>query len=257
MDEARTLEALFSDEDELDIEALMTVAAAGEGGAPLSDAEIESLMREQFGLPTLDVESAIRSAEAARSAPRPSNDDCDDYDEDEWEIVKVLRRYCQDAIAPATTEKRRATCVEWSFVRGVEDPRSGVSFHLACQMLKTRPWVVQALIQHFWFTRGTAIAPLPFMADELPEAVEHEATMHGWYEGAKIAKRVWMAPGAVALDVRQSIDLTAKEFDRALERLVEEGIIGVRMNHLHVTSRPATFRRARQAVSWSNSFVGD
>jgi len=257
MNEALTLEMLFADDDDLDLEALVTVASGSGDSGPLSAAEIEAVMREQFGLPALNVEEMIRVAEASRAAPRPSDADSDDYDEDEWEIVKVLRRYCQDAIAPATLPKRRAACIEWMFVRGTEDRRSGVSFHLACQMLKSRHWVVQALVQHFWFVRGITPDKLPFMADELPEALEHEALLHGWYTAGKITKHAWLRPGIASPDLRAAIDADAAEYDRALGRLIEEGLVGSRLNRLHVTARPISFRRARQAVSWSNSFVGE
>lgn len=256
MDEPQTLAALFGDEDDIDLEALSTIAEGGADGQ-LTDDEIEAFMREQWGLPALDVEQTIKTIEAGRSAPRPSDEDSEDFSDEEWTIIQTLRRYCQDAISTTTKPARLQKSVEWIFVRDTQEPKYGVSFHLACQMLRSRHWVIQALIQHFWFIRGTTIEPLPFMADELPEAIEQEAIVHGWDTGREIARLVWMAPGVLEPEVRRRVDADPDEFTRALSALVEAGVVGSRMGCLHVSGRPASFRRSTQGVSWSNSFVGE
>lgn len=256
MDEPQTLAALFGDEDDLDLEALSTIAEGGPDGQ-LTDREIEAFMREQWGLPALDAEQAIRTIEAGRASPRPSDEDSDEYSDEEWMIVQTLRRYCQDAISPATKPARLKMCVEWIFVRDTQEPRHGVSFHLACQMLRSRHWVIQALIQHFWFIRGIPVEPLPFMADELPEAVEQEAVMYGWDTGREIARLTWRVPGILESDMRGRVGIDPDEFTRGLSALLDAGVIGSRMGCLHVSARPASFRRSRQGVSWSNSFVGE
>lgn len=113
------------------------------------------------------------------------------------------------------------------------------------------------MVQHFWFIRGITVEPLPFMADELPEALEQEAIMYGWEVGREIARITWRAPGILEPDVRSQVNFDADEFTRGLAALLEVGVVSSRMGCLHVSARPASFRRARQAVSWSNSFVGD
>ena len=256
MDEPQTLAALFGDEDDIDLEALSTIAEGGADGQ-LTDDEIEAFMREQWGLPALDAEQAIKTIEAGRASPRPSDEDSDEFSDEEWTIVQTLRRYCQDAISPATKPDRLKKSVEWIFVRDTQEPKYGVSFHLACQMLRSRHWVIQALIQHFWFIRGLAVPPLPFMADELPEALEQEAIMHGWEVGREIARLAWRAPGILEPAAHKQIAVDAEEFSRGLSGLLESGVIGSRMGCLHVSARPASFRRSGQGVSWSNSFVGE
>lgn len=256
MDEPQTLAALFGDEDDIDLEALSTLAESGADGQLTND-EIEAFMREQWGLPALDAEQTIKSIEAGRSAARPSDEDSDDFSEEEWTIVQTLRRYCQDVISPATKPARLRTGVEWIFVRDTQEPKYGVSFHLACQMLRSRYWVIQALIQHFWYIRGIPVDPLPFMADELPEAIEHEAIIHGWDTGREIARIVWKQPGVLEPAVREQVNVDPDEFTRGLAALIGTGVIGSRMGSLHVSARPASFRRTGQGVSWSNSFVGD
>lgn len=257
MDESQTLTALFGDEDDLDFEGLSAIAEGGPDGQQLSDSEIEAFMREQWGLPALDVEQTIRSIEAGSSAPRPSDADSDEYSDEEWKIVQTMRRYCQDAISPATKPARLRKCVEWIFVRETEDPRNGVSFHLACQMLRSRHWVIQALIQHFWFIRGIQVEPLPFMADELPEAIEQEALLHGWDTSMEIARLAWREPGIHEPTMRERLGVDPDEFTRGLSVLLEVGVIGSKMGALYVSARPVSFRRTRQGVSWSNSFVGE
>lgn len=256
MDEPQTLAALFGDEDDIDLEALSTIA---EGGADsqLSDNEIEAFMREQWGLPSLDAEQAIRTIEAGRASPRPSDEDSDEFSDEEWTIVQTLRRYCQDAISPGTKPARRKKCVEWIFVRDTQEPKHGISFHLACQMLRSRHWVIQALIQHLWFIRGISVEPLPFMADELPEALEQEAILYGWDTGRDIARLAWKEPGILEPALHDRLGIDSDEFTRGLSAVLEVGVIGSRMGCLHVSARPASFRRTRQAVSWSNSFVGE
>lgn len=256
MDEPQTLAALFGDEDDIDLEALSTLVEGGADGH-LTDNEIEAFMREQWGLPALDAEQAIKTIEAGRAAPRPSDEDSDDFSEEEWTIVQTLRRYCQDAISPATKPAKLKKSVEWIFVRDTQEPKHGVSFHLACQMLRSRHWVIQALIQHFWFIRGILVEPLPFMADELPEAIEQESIIYGWDTGREIARIVWNQPGILEPAARKQVAADPDEFTRGLSALLEAGIIGSRMGCLHVSARPASFRRSGQGVSWSNSFVGE
>jgi len=254
--EASALVALFGDEEDIDLAALHAVAAQPDSGA-LTDAEIEALLREQWGLPTIDVEGALRAATAGQVSVRPDDDERDDYTDEEWTVVTTLRKLCLDAISASTPRKRLAKAVEFCFVRGTEEPRYGVSFHLACEMLKARPWVVQALIQHFWFLRGIEPGPLPFMADPLPEALHSEAILHGWEAGLRIAAAAWMHPGVLETDLRQQVRVGDDDYERSLGALCNAGIVSLRMGRAYLTSRPASFRRARQTVSWSRSFIGD
>lgn len=254
MPEADTLLALFGDEDDFDLGALGELV---QQGTPPSDADIEALMREQWGLPALDTTGALKAAEAGRVSVRPDDSDQDDYSEEEWIIVRTMRKLCIEAISPATPAKRRARAVQWLFVRGTEETRHGVSFHLACDMLRSRHWVIQALIQHFWFLRGITPGALPFLADPLPDSLQSEAILHGWEPGLRIAMQTWAHPGIPDAELRRSVDAEPDEYDRSMLALAAAGVIGTRLGSLYLTSRPATFRRARQAVSWSNSFLGE
>lgn len=252
MDESAAIAAIFGDED-LDLESLAALAEASVNESP---AVLEALMREHLSLPELDVEGAIRSAEAGRVAARPTDRDADDFTDEEWVVVRAMRKFCLDAISPATPARRLSACVEWIFVRGTED-KSGVSFHLACEMLYARPWVIQCLVQHFWFSRGLSPGTLPFLADTLPEAVEHEALLHGWEGGGMIARAVWSRPGMLTTDLQDAIAAPHGDVATALDAVLGAGILSVRLGRLHVTTRHETFRQTRQPVSWSNSLIGE
>lgn len=253
--EADTLAALFGEEEDFDLSSLAAMSES-EGDEPLTDAELEAMMREQWGLAPLDVSGAMRSAEAGRVTARPDDSDQDDFTEEEWTIVKTMRKFCLDAIAISTPAKRRAKSIEWLFVRGVEDPRNGVSFHLSCQAFRCRPWVIQALIQHFWYLRDIVPPVLPFLADPLPDSLQSEAILHGWEDGMRIAATSWMRPGAVDPVLREAVGIDSGSYGRSMDALVEAGVIGLRLGRVYVTSRPASFRRTGQSVSWSNSFLG-
>lgn len=256
MDEAETLLALFGDEDDLDLDALNAVAEATREGRPLGDDEIESLLRAEWGLPAVDVSSAMGDVARGRSI-HTDEGDADDFTDEEWIIVQAMHAKCQDAIRAKTPDKRLAAAVEWLFVRGTED-RKGVSFHLACAALKSRPWVIQALVQHFWFLRGVTLPQgLPFMADPLPEALQSEAILRGWEAGMMLMATAWRKPAILIPDLRRECERVGDDFDRALEALLEAGLLGNRMGGIHVISRPATFRRSGSGISWSRSFLGD
>lgn len=256
MDEAGTLLSLFGDEDDFDLGGLGLLAQQP-ADQPMTDAEIEALMREHLGLPSIDTASAIRAAESGKVAVRPSDSDQDDFTDEEWVIVKTMRKLCLEAITPAASPRARSRSVEWLFVRGTEESRHGVSFHLACEMLRSRYWVIQALIQHFWFLRGILPGQLPFLADPLPESIQSEAILHGWSVGMEIVTAAWSRPGVMDAELRRILEIPQGDYERSLEALIEAGVIGTRLGQVYVTSRPATFRRSRQAVSWSNSFLGE
>lgn len=256
MDEAGTLLSLFGDEDDFDLGGLGLLAQQS-ADQPMTDAEIEALMREHLGLPSIDTAGAIRAAEAGKIAVRPSDGDEDDFSEEEWAIVKTMRKLCLDAISPGTSPRARARSVEWLFVRGTEEGRHGVSFHLACEMLRSRFWVIQALIQHFWCLRGILPGQLPFLADPVPESIQSEAILHGWDAGMQIVAAAWSRPGVLDSELVRILGIPQVDYEQSLTALVEAGVVGLRMGQVYVTSRPATFRRSRQAVSWSNSFLGE
>lgn len=256
MDETQALTALFGDEDDFVLAALVA-ADETEDGRPLSDAEIESLMREQWGLAPLDVSSAMREMTAGRGGVTPDDGESDDFSDEEWLIVQAMRKKCLDAIRADTPASRFQKAVNWLFVRNTEDSK-GVSFHLACQALRSRYWVIQALIQHFWYLRGiTPPQGLPFMADKLPEALESEAILHGWDAGLQIATAVWGRPGVTSVQLRPHVKVDDESYARSFDALIEAGVIGNRTGALYVTSRPATFRRSGSGVSWSRSFIGE
>lgn len=248
------LETLFGDEDDLDLGALVSlVEAPGEG---LDDDAIEALMREQWGLPVIDAEQAIKATEA-NHAVRPDNRDEDDFTDEEWVIVQTMRKICLNAIDRDAPVRRRRAAVEWLYVNGTEEPKHGVSFHLACDMLRSRHWVIQALVQHFWFLRSITPGPLPFLADALPEALEGEAIMTAWEPGMQIMAHLWRRPGTPLGEIAALVDLSQPEFEATAHRLVEVGLIGMSMGRAYVASRPATFRRTGQKVSWSRSLIGE
>lgn len=245
--------------DDAALEAILSMASARveRGEDAPSDEDVERLMREQWGLPVVDVAAAARST--LDTAVYPDDQDADDYTDEEWLIVKTMRKLCLDVISRETPIRRRKFALEWTFVRGVEEPRYGVDFHLACDMLKARHWVIQALVQHFWYLRCIEPEPLPFLADPLPEAIEGEAILHAWDEGIEIMRRLWMLPGRAPAELRFATpNLSPEAFDRGFDRLADAGLIGLSAaGKAYVISRPVTFRARARKTSWSRSFLGD
>lgn len=251
------LQTLFGSEGDDDLASLLQVVSAGEKPTLPADEDLEALMRETWGLQSLDVSKEIR--QASNISVRPDDRDEDDYSEEEWLVVTTMRKLCLEAITRTTPARRRKRAIEWLFINGTEEPRNSISFHLACDLLKARPWVIQALIQHFWYLRGIEPEPLPFLADILPDAILSEAGVHAWEPGMRIASNLWQRPGSTIQELRDvTIELSSAEFDTAASLLVEHGIIGVSVaGKAYVISRPATFRHTGQKVSWSRSFIGE
>lgn len=250
------LSSLFGDEDDFDLSFFSAVAKSGAGG-DTTDADIEAMMREQWGLPAVSIDREIASIESGRAVV-PDDQDEDDYTEDEWLIVRTMRQFCLDAIHRGTTAARRKRAITWLFVRGTKEQRYDSEFHLACDMLKARPWVVQALIQHLWFQREISPGTIPFLADPLPEALQSEAIMRAWEPGMQIMSVLWRWPGMPLHAMRDLVpELSDSVYDQALASLCDSGLIGTVHGHGYVTSRPATFRRTRGNVSWARSFIGE
>lgn len=255
--EADLLTSLFGDESDLDLDTLAAMAGATEDG-PLDDVQLEALMREHLGLPMLDGQSAVREVESPRASIRPDDQDADDYTDEEWIIVTSMRKLCLDAIGRDTPAKRRDAAIEWLFVRGTEEPKHGISFHLACDMLHARPWVIQALVQHLWCQRGIALAALPFMADPLPEALQSEAILRAWETGLEILVQVWPRPGVPLAHLRADMASTPDDvFDKAMAALGDAGLVGVNLGRVYVQSRPSHLRRSGAGITWSRSFIGE
>lgn len=255
---AALIASLFEGEEGLDDTFLAVLAGAGaEDRPPSSDEELEALMREQWGLPQINAEAEIARVEGGQSV-RPDDRDEDDYTDEEWCVVRVLRKYCLDAVQMTTPHRQRKKAVQWIFARGEQDARHGIEFHLACDMLRARPWVIHALIQHLWFLRGIRVEALPLMSDPLPEALQSEAILRAWNEGMLIVDSLWRRPGIAIEALRNMVpEVSDADYDRALDQLIHGGIVGLNNGAAFVTSRPATFRRKRGNVSWARSFVGD
>lgn len=257
-DGERLISCLFGEETDLGDDFLAALLSGTDTAPPpTTDEEIEALMREQWGLPTINAAAEIARIESGTSI-RPDDRDADDFSDEEWCVVRTMRKFCLDAISVGTPPKRRQKAVEWVFAHGVQEPRYGIEFHLACDMLRTRPWVIHALTQHLWFLRGIQIGALPLMADPLPDALQSEAILRAWNEGLLIVDSLWRRPGLPVSGLRMLVqDVDDAAYDRALERLIESGLVGLNNGLAYVTSRPATFRRQRGNVSWSRSFVGE
>lgn len=256
IDESSAIQIIF--DDDLDIEVMQTLVRGKAAKSADEVQELESLMREHWGLPTVDVSSQLDRIRVGTAKVVPSDDDEEDFSEDEWRLILAIRKICLSSIEAGTPLSTMAKNMEWMFVRGTEEPKTGVSFHLACQMLRARPWVVQALVQHIWFARNILPPAMPFLADPLPEALQSEAILYGWGEGASILAALWMRPGIYSNELQQSVlQMNSKPYETALASLIERGLIGNKLGRLYCISRPVEFRRTGQQVSWSASFIGD
>lgn len=260
MDESAILQALFESDDELDLDAgiMRALAEADAGSTTITDAEIERQMREHLGLSKLDVSGTLSAAPNAGVAiVRPSDDDRDDYNEYEWKIVLSMRNHCMRAIRPETSHKARHAALRWLFVRGEEDSQ-GIAFHLACEALQARPWVIQALIHHYFAIRDIHLeGGLPQGSDELPDALESEAMFHGWLAGIEVAKALWRLPGLLESELVAMTSLDDDGCHRALACLIDAGLASMRVSRAYLTSRPGAIRGSGSGLSWSRSFLGD
>jgi len=226
------------------------------GPSGMSDQALEALFREQWGLPPLD-ESGPEPPTREQVLIQANDRNEDDFTEDEWDMVKVLRTMCRQATQQQSSRRKRRAAVEWLFVHGTNDPKHRWTFHLMCVALRARPWVIQTMVQHVWFRKALVPDPLPFLADPLPEALKSEAILCAWDAGETVLSQIWSQPGAVLTGLRQHTILTERAFDRAAGTLLQAGLLGQCMDRVWVSSRSANFIRPGQRVSWSRSFPGD
>jgi len=224
------------------------------GASGMSDEALEALLRDQWGLPEAEVDDDIPTE---RMLIQCSDKDEDDFTVEEWAMIRIMRAMCQAAAhkKPPSLRKRRKS-VEWLFVNGTLEPTRGWSFHLMCDALRARPWVIQTMIQHLWFRRGAVPEPLPFLADLLPDTLQSEAIMCAWEPGASLLHQVWKQPGG-RLEVFRRHTPFPSTFDRDVEALSQAGLLGLSADRAWVSSRSASFIRPGQRVSWSRSFIGD
>lgn len=252
--EARAVVALF-DEDDGDLTPLLGLLNASQSAAPSEEAELEALMREHFGLARVDLDK--ESAQFARSPERLNEAaEADDYTDEEWVIVSGIRNHCRRAIRTGTSDRQRLKEVRWLFIRGEEDDK-GLSFHLACEALSVRPFVVQTMVQHYWGMRQIVVPQFPFLADPLPDPLLTECLYHAGTCGGQIGGAIWSEPGVTLPDLKRRIEghggATQAEFDAALVDLQEAGLIQVALGRAHFISRRSASNRSRRQ-SWSRTF---
>lgn len=264
--EASALLSIFEGEDDLDLSLLMSIAKGDaqpaasppESDESLSPEELEDLMRSHFGLPRLDVKDALRAADQGNPHIREQERAEDDFSEEEWIIVRALRRHVRRVIQPAIADKSRNDEIRWCFMRGTSD-KQGVSFHLACQSLRARPFVVQTLLQHYWHQRAIVVGkPFEFLYDPLPDPLQTEALYFAGTEGLTIASRVWSHPSIHTIDLARFATQSMPEarYLQVVGALEESGLICGKLDRWYVTSRKPAFRKFRRQ-SWSASFVSD
>ncbi len=262
--EQTTLAVLFDDED--DGESLLSLLRqAGEeipNDAELSDDEIEGLMREHFGIGNhIDLAREAAHHESTSGRIEEVKHVEDDFTDEEWMIVTGLKAHCRRIVQPSISPKTLKKEVQWAFVRNTEDDK-GLSFHLACEALGARPFVVQTLIQHYWGLRDITIEPLPFLADPLPDPLYTESLFHAGTAGGELAKVIWGAPGQrISTSFEQVLQKhglasTQEELEQALRDLENAGLVKLTLGSAHFISRHPAFRRFRR-VSWARTFLLD
>lgn len=262
--EQNTLALLFDDEDDGEsLIGLLAQATGAQSDSPseaLSDDELEQLMREHFGIANhIDLAREAAALEAGSGRIEEVKHVEDDFTDEDWQIVRGLQRHCRRIVKTDTPPKALQRHVKWMFVNGTKDD-SGLSFHLACQALQTRPFVVQALVQHYWGLRDVRIGQLPFEADILPDPLYTECLMHAGIEGGDIGKRIWDSPGAPILEVMRRASnngaVPQKHLEQAVADLQENGLILVNLGISHFIARRPAFRKFRR-LSWSRTFLMD
>jgi len=266
MTEANALLSIFEGEDDLDLTLLMAIAkgdaqpptASTDSDESLSPEELEELMRSHFGLPRLDVKDAVRAADQGVVHVREQERAEDDFSDEEWVIVNALRRHVRRVIQQNIADKSRNDEIRWCFMRGTSD-KQGVSFHLACQSLRARPFVVQTLLQHYWHQRAIVIGkPFGFLYDPLPDPLQTEALYFAGTEGLTIASRVWSHPSVHTLELADfaTQSMGVARYRQVMSALDDAGLICEKLDRWYVTSRKPAFRKFRRQ-SWSASFVSD
>lgn len=270
------LAAASGENGEPDLEALF---AGVEGEIPegafdalMAGEDFESLLRDEWALPTLDVTKELSRADALHRDGKGAGDDLfasDEYTDEQWPLVLALKKPCLEATATDVAPKRREEAIRWIFEEGARD-RHGLSFDQACRALGARGFVVQALIQHFWYLRGVVLDEgLPYLSRPLSEVLESEAIMAGMDAGLRLAHVAWRFPSIEepALFARCNPDNVASVHNenlKAMEWLCESGLLARRFGRVYFTSRhperrhrPNALQGKVRGVSWSQSFVGD
>ena len=252
--EARAVVALFADDD-AELTPLRGLLRASQSTEKAEEEELEALMREHFGLARVDLDK--ESETFARAGERVSEvAAADDYTDEEWVIVSGMRNHCRRAIRTGTSERQRAREVRWLFIRGDEDDK-GLSFHLACEALSVRPFVVQTMVQHYWGMRQIVVPPFPFLADPLPDPLLTECLYHAGTCGGQIGGVVWSEPGIALPELQRRIEERHAEYpaqyEQALADLQEAGLVQVALGRAHFISRRPITRRSRRQ-SWARTF---
>lgn len=260
--EQATIAVLFDGED--DGESLLSLLRqAGEdipADAELTDDDIEGLMREHFGIGNhIDIGREAAQHESNSGRIEDAKHVEDDFTDEEWLIVSGLKTHCRRIVQTTMSPRTRKKEIQWAFVRNTEDEK-GLSFHLACEALGARPFVVQTLIQHFWGLRDIAIEPLPFLADPLPDPLYTESLYHAGTVGGELAKVIWSAPGQRVSEsfdcvtLKHGLVATVDELSEALRDLENAGLVKTTLGCAHFISRHPAFRRFRR-VSWARTFL--
>lgn len=261
--ERATLAVLFDDEDDgTSLIALLRQAGEEIGtDVVLGDDELEALMREHFGLGNhidLAREAAHHESGSGRIENTPHVEE--DFTDEEWMIVRGMKQHCRRLVQTAISPRTRQKEVVWSFVRGTEDDK-GLSFHLACEALGARPFVVQTLIQHYWGLRDICVQPMPFLADPLPDPLLSESQYHSGTLGGELARAFWRSPGERVSTVFNDLverdpKVKTDQLDQALRDLENAGLVKLSLGCAHFISRSPAFRRFRR-VSWARTFLMD
>lgn len=234
---------------------------------PFDPDEFEAELRSSWSLPTLDVRKELSRQDALNKGGTFSEDPfaVEDFTEQQWAVVMSMKKPCLDAIDPKADTKARARAIRWIFEVGCKN-RAGLDFETACRSLGTRPFVVQALIHHFWYLRMIEIeGGLPYLSRPLAETLESEAIMIGMESGLALAQVLWANPSMpeAELFVAAGLDPNETSVANSYARMIEEGFFGVRGGRVYFTSRhPERRHRANadqgrvRGVTWAGSFIG-
>jgi hypothetical protein len=171
-----------------------------------------------------------------------------DFEEEEEWVVSILKNQIKRVTNVNSSWNIRKKGIDWCFCLG-EVEKNGLDFTTACEMLRFRPYVLQARIQFQLYLNNVPLREsLPFMAVGLHDNICSEVIIAAWHEGLEIAKILWKWPG-----------MRSDLLKMAVPKMSDDNYyyaLGLKNGFWYFTSRSLSTWQ-RPGFSWSRSFVAD
>lgn len=186
-------------------------------------------------------------------------------DETEQQLVALLKYRISQACNMATPWEKRKKAIKWIFCSTDDsmEENSFLSLRDVLDVFGARHYIIQTRVVFELYKKSIPLqAPLPFLADPIPDVIESEIYFSVGFKNAEnaiaIAKTAWMWPG-MRLDflLAESTKYwkpNGEEFPDVLESLVQKGYIGIAGGFAYAICRNPLLYKNQTYVSWSSRF---